>query len=230
MARSFAFALDFDGTITQEDSTDSLLERFALPEWREVEALWEAGLIGSRECLARQVALLRASPEELDDAIDEAAVDPDFVDFVAEAEARGIALSIVSDGFDRVIRRVLAREGVALPFASNMLTYRGGGRWSAGFPRAREACAAGSGVCKCTARPAAETLVLVGDGRSDFCLAGRSDLVFAKGKLQAHCRAEGFSHVPVRGFSEILGWLENAGADVGHAIAQLNVVGSNVDA
>src|SRR5258708_36358064 len=59
--------VDFDGTIALEDTTDVILERFALPEWRVVEADWVAGLIGSRECLARQVDMIRARPDDLDD-------------------------------------------------------------------------------------------------------------------------------------------------------------------
>jgi 2-hydroxy-3-keto-5-methylthiopentenyl-1-phosphate phosphatase len=42
--------VDFDGTISLEDTTDVILERFADPEWRKVESEWLAGIIGSREC------------------------------------------------------------------------------------------------------------------------------------------------------------------------------------
>ena len=55
--------VDFDGTIVPCDATDFLFERFALPEWRDVERDWQAGKIGSRECMTRQVDLLRATPE-----------------------------------------------------------------------------------------------------------------------------------------------------------------------
>src|SRR5438105_2768469 len=38
--RPQAVFCDFDGTITQIDGTDAVLERFALPEWRDWESLW----------------------------------------------------------------------------------------------------------------------------------------------------------------------------------------------
>ena len=63
--------VDFDGTISLEDTTDVILERFADPEWRTVEAEWLAARIGSRECLARQIDLVRASREDLQTVIDE---------------------------------------------------------------------------------------------------------------------------------------------------------------
>ena len=61
--------VDFDGTIAPDDPTDRLLERFADPAWLEVEAAWQRGEVSSRECLSRQVALLRATPEALDEQI-----------------------------------------------------------------------------------------------------------------------------------------------------------------
>ena len=70
--------VDFDGTIAPDDPMDPLLERFADPAWWQVEAAWQGGEISSRECLARQVALLRATPEALDEQIQFVRIDPDF--------------------------------------------------------------------------------------------------------------------------------------------------------
>ena len=58
--------LDFDGTISKVDTTDMLLERFAAPAWRDIEEEWKAGRIGSRECMVRQIDLVRATPAEMD--------------------------------------------------------------------------------------------------------------------------------------------------------------------
>jgi type IV secretory pathway TrbD component len=43
---------------------------------------------------------------------------------------------------------------------------------------------------------------VVGDGRSDFCIAGSAQLVLAKGQLAAHCQARGLAHWPVAGFGD----------------------------
>ena len=56
--------VDFDGTIAPIDTTDLLLERFAAPAWHDIEDDWKAGRIGSRECLVRQIDLVRATPAE----------------------------------------------------------------------------------------------------------------------------------------------------------------------
>jgi 2-hydroxy-3-keto-5-methylthiopentenyl-1-phosphate phosphatase len=52
---------------------------------------------------------------------------------------------------------------------------------------------------------------VVGDGRSDFCIAQSAQLVLAKGQLAAHCRAEGMAHWPITDFADatdlLAGWL-----------------------
>jgi 2,3-diketo-5-methylthio-1-phosphopentane phosphatase len=199
---------DFDGTIALEDVTDTLLERFALPEWRTIEDDWKAGRIGSRECMLRQVALLRASPDEIDRRLDHVAIDPGFPRFVATAARLGCELLVVSDGLDYAIRRVLGRHGLDhLPIMANRLELIGADRWRLGFPHASDGCAKGSGTCKCniaTGNGGDKRLrVLIGDGASDFCATNAVHMVFAKDRLLEHCRANALPHVGFTGFAEV---------------------------
>lgn len=202
------FAIDFDGTIALEDTTDLLLDRRAEPAWLEVEQEWLAGRIGSRECLAQQAALIRATPEELDAALLDVAIDPDFTRFVAAANRAGATMQIVSDGFDRCILPVLKRAGIHLPVTSNRLIPVEGNRWIAEFPSFAPDCQSMSGVCKCQAARTERMLVLIGDGRSDFCLASRADVVLAKGKLATHCAENSYSFTPINAFADVLDWLQ----------------------
>ena len=197
--------IDFDGTIVPCDATDFLFERFALPEWRDVELEWQAGKIGSRECMARQAALLRATLQELGRAIEEIEIDPGFAAFVRNCNANGIATTIVSDGFDLVIDAMMKRNGIDIPFYANHLEPTGNDSWRVTFPHARDNCVALAGNCKCTRASAVERgiKVVVGDGRSDFCIAGQADLVFAKAKLLELCRANGTVHLPFKDFFEV---------------------------
>ena len=73
---------DFDGTITPTDVIDNILQRFADPSWEAIEDQWLQGAIGSRECLSRQLSLVKASPAELLAYFDTVEIDPDFPDFV----------------------------------------------------------------------------------------------------------------------------------------------------
>ena len=132
--------VDFDGTVAPDDPTDRLFERFADPAWRDIEDAWQAGRISSRECMRRQVALLRATPEELDDEFRNVRVDPGFHRFLRFCSRQGIAVTIVSDGLDRLVRAVLERERILVPFFANKLEWRGRDRWRLAFPYARRDC------------------------------------------------------------------------------------------
>lgn len=197
--------VDFDGTVVPSDATDFLFERFAPPEWRDVEHEWQAGRIGSRECLARQVAMLRALPQELDAAVDGLPIDPGFRTFLAVCKERSIGVTVISDGFDRVIARVLRRHGVEMPFTANRLETVGRDGWRLGFPHSREDCKSLSGHCKCATLlgNGRGLKVVVGDGRSDFCVAGEADFVFAKAKLLEMCRTAGVAHQPFTDFFDV---------------------------
>jgi len=177
--------VDFDGTISLEDTTDVVLERFADPAWQKVEADWLAGRIGSRECLQKQIDLVRATPEELDSVCEDVPLDPHFPELVALCRRAEIPVTIVSDGLDLMVRKMLARQGVDLPILANRLEYLGDRRWQLAFPYSGRNCRAQAGHCKCLALTKEPTTmrILIGDGRSDFCAAETSDLVIAKGAL-----------------------------------------------
>jgi 2,3-diketo-5-methylthio-1-phosphopentane phosphatase len=197
--------VDFDGTVVLEDTTDLVLEQFADPAWREVETAWVDGRIGSRECLSRQIDLVRASEADLSRIADEAKIDPAFVEFVAACRKLELDPMIGSDGFEPIIARVLARAGVTLPIFSNRLVALGAGRWRAEFPHFLGDCASQSGNCKCArfqSRPVPR--ILVGDGRSDFCPAVRATFVLAKKSLAMHCRAERIEHVEIGGLADAI--------------------------
>ncbi len=200
---------DFDGTISVDDVTDAMLERFARPGWREIESEWEAGLIGSGECMKRQVALLDMSSAELDDFLTGVMIDPHFHSFVTAAKRLGIALQVVSDGIDRAIHFVLAQHGLdGLPVYANHLVQLDERRWRLTSPNAAAACVSACGTCKCEllARYTATShkVLFVGDGRSDFCVAAKADFVLAKSRLINHCVGEGIAHADFGNFEEAL--------------------------
>jgi 2-hydroxy-3-keto-5-methylthiopentenyl-1-phosphate phosphatase len=196
--------VDFDGTISVGDTTDLILERFADPSWQAVEADWVAGRIGSRECLARQLDLIRATPQALDAFARNSAIDPHFTDFAALCAVHGVPLTVVSDGLDRIATAMLARAGLELPIVANHLEWLGADRWRLGFPHAREDCSATAGHCKCATLAAepGSLRVMIGDGRSDFCAAAAADLVIAKGALAIYC---GNNRIPFEPFTDFAG-------------------------
>ena len=198
---------DFDGTVSVEDITDSLLERFARAGWQAIEQAWRRGEIGSHDCMAEQVALLDANRDEIDAHLDGMMIDRAFPAFVAAVERLGIPLAIVSDGIDHAIRRILDNHGLGrLPIIANRLEAVGERSWRLDFPFGSPSCRIASGNCKCAcaqrARSGQQRVLLIGDGASDFCVAAEADLVFAKHRLIEHCRSAGIPYVPVTGFAD----------------------------
>jgi 2,3-diketo-5-methylthio-1-phosphopentane phosphatase len=209
---SWSVLCDFDGTIGLQDVIDTLLDRFGMPGWEALEADWQAGHIGSAACMSGQVALLDMSPEQFERHLDGLAIDPHFPRFAAAVAARGLPLQVVSDGLDHPIQILLARNGLKhLPIVANRIRPSAQARrWELDSPYQVAGCA--SGTCKCAQirqhRPGAQDRVLlIGDGTSDFCAAGRADYVFAKRKLIDHCRLRGIPHSPINDFEDALALL-----------------------
>jgi 2-hydroxy-3-keto-5-methylthiopentenyl-1-phosphate phosphatase len=205
--------IDFDGTLAPGDPTDTLLDRFADRSWLDLEADFKAGSMTSRECMARQIDLIRATPEQYDALVSGMAIDPHFKGFAALCERHGIQTTIVSDGPDRSIELLLRKAGLEIPYFANRLEWLGGDRWQLAFPHARPDCTMVSGNCKCqfTDRFPAATQIMIGDGRSDFCISRRVDLVLAKGALVGHCEAGDLPHYAIKDFRDatrlLRGWL-----------------------
>lgn len=196
--------VDFDGTIAPTEPTDALFDRFAHPSWRDVDAAWQAGRLTSWEATAHCASLLRATPAQVREFLKSVPIDPAFGPFVDLCRRNGARVTVVSDGLDLVVRTVLAASGIEVPSFANELVWLGGERWEARFPFRRSGCSSQMGNCKCAHRrhPILGCNIMVGDGRSDFCIAERCHLVIAKGSLLRRCREQRLPHVAMLHFAD----------------------------
>ena len=201
---------DFDGTITPFDVTDAVLAKFAHPSWEAIEANWVAGCISARECMDRQVKLVKASQDELDAFLDAIPITEGFSEFVDFCLSRNLKVVVLSDGMDYSIKRILTKNGFGfIPVIANRVLFQGRSGYRLEFPYGMEGCS--SGVCKCAvARALGGNTLLIGDGLSDCCLAGNAAFVMAReGKeLLARCQTNGYPHMVWRGFFDVCVSLE----------------------
>src|SRR5579859_2866751 len=159
--------LDFDGTVTLDDVGQHLLARHAGDAWLDLHDEYDAGVIGSRECLVGQWDLLEVDERALRATAAEVPVDPGFAPLAAALRDAGAELTVVSDGFGFYAETVCAPVGV--PVLTNRLD------WTTGtleFPHADRCCVcANCRVCKEApvkdAEPAGATTVPIGDGTSE---------------------------------------------------------------
>lgn len=202
---------DFDGTISLNDTTDKLLNQFAQDGWMEIEEQWEQGIIGSKLCMKKQIELLDMSLVEFHACLDTIELDLSFLDLVKFCSEHSIPLTIVSDGLNLVIQYLLNKHQLThIPVISNQLIQISERRWTLQFPYENPLCVSESGTCKCkAAKQVQKNIILIGDGRSDFCLAKNAHYVFAKSSLIKHCQEQGISFQPINKLADTISYLEN---------------------
>ncbi|MCP4546434.1 MAG: MtnX-like HAD-IB family phosphatase [bacterium] len=206
--------VDFDGTITEEDTLCFLLDHYAGPGWLEIEKKVEDGRYSEERGLQEEISMIRASWEEARDLVlSKIAVDPEFAPFVTACAERNWPLEILSGGLFPLIRAVLEREDIfGLTVRANDLDVNSALRWSvqpALSPRIKKQCNHCKSHWLVTARESGQRVIYIGDGTTDRCPATHADLVFAKDGLKTWCGENGIACIEFTTFGDIRDWLSS---------------------
>jgi 2,3-diketo-5-methylthio-1-phosphopentane phosphatase len=205
MPTKILIAVDFDGTLSTRDSVQAMLEHFADPQWKKLEQDWLDSKISAAQCMQEQMRMVKADQTKLEHFFQGIELDSGFLAFY-EYVKQFAEVIIVSDGLDIAIQRAL--QGAGLPevkvFANRLHFLEDGIAISQ--PYKNPSCQNGNGVCKCAVVHGFEPgmVILIGDGRSDTCLAERADIVFAKARLAEHCQTHGIPFHAFGTFHDIL--------------------------
>ncbi len=205
-----SFLVDYDGTIALTDVSDTVMAEHMSGDLGALAARYDAGEVGSRRLMEAEMGLVRAEGSELLATAARQPHDPGFVPFVRRAQAAGIPVEVVSDGFGFFIAPAMARLGLPeLPIVTAATSFAAG-RASIAFPNGHPTCFV-CGTCKrqrvFAHQAAGRAVVFIGDGESDRYAAGYADLVFAKRALVPICVANGWPFIRWTEFSDIHGWL-----------------------
>ncbi len=205
-----AILVDYDGTIAITDVGDTVMADHVTTDWEPIVAAYDAGIVGSRNAMVAEVALLRATEDELMATAAAQPHDPGFVSFVGLARSAGILVEIVSDGFGFFIPAAMERLGLAdVPIVTATTTFDGN-KASMAFPNGHPTCFV-CGTCKrqrvLAHQAAGRSVVFVGDGESDRYAAGYADVVFAKSSLVRICLERAWPFRRWTEFAEIERWL-----------------------
>lgn len=200
---------DFDNTVTTFDVFDDLVERFAVDQkWRGLEKEWQAGKIGSRECLEGQLRSVRVTKEALVRYLSSVPIDPYFHRLLDLFKEEKVPVVIVSDNFSFIVRGILRNHGIGgVPVYSNRLRFSGE-RLIPSFPYANGDC---SKCAHCKKRHLSNSNgrspLYVGDGLSDICPAEAARWVFAKGSLLEYLRSRAKPCIPFENLGDIYHYL-----------------------
>ena len=200
------------------DIGDELLRRHYdnRAEFDRLDALYDAGKIGSRDLMKWDMDVLPRDAERLRREAAEMPQDEAFPGFVAAAKERGALVEVVSDGLGFYIASNLAALGVRDVFiATNENRVENGGEGMS-FPFSHPTCFV-CGTCKRERvrlhQAAGRVVVFIGDGTSDRYGAAHADVVFAKDALARICIAEGWPFLSWDSFVNVTAEVERAFAD-----------------
>jgi len=189
--------LDWDGTVTERDTLDLVLEEFGDKEiYERVEAELEAGRMTLNEVIAAEFATVTAPLGQVVwHVVEHACVRPGFAEL-----ARAHRPLVVSSGFHELIEPVLEREGLldAVELRANSIEARPDG-WRAHF-RIAAPCEACGEPCKRGDLPIGVEVVYAGDGHSDHCVSLAADRVFATDGLARWLDEQGVPYRPLTDF------------------------------
>ena len=211
----YLIVVDFDGTITERDTQDGLLERHAPEAYAEAERGLAEGRLTLRQCMQQEFAPVRGDHDAIvAETVAAARVRPGFREFVEAMEAAGHRLVVVSGGFESVIRPVLEQAGAAhLPVIAHEFRITPQGT-TIDFHADADCEVCGE---ECKRGVVAELrdglpVVYIGDGYSDRCAALAADRRFARRFLARDLDELGVEYTPFEDFHTVREALLGPGA------------------
>lgn len=208
---------DFDGTAALQDVGSSLFRTFAGEKANSIVADYLSGKINARDCLTKECeALGSIDRRSLETFVDGFQLDPTFSPFVRFCRSRGIPLTILSDGLDFYVRRILVNAGLEdVPWFANRAVWQettnNMATLTPEFPYRDEHCDL-CGNCKrnhiASLTPDDDAVVYIGDGISDRCPVRFADMVFAKKRLIRYCQEQNVSYWKFDTFDDVRQRLE----------------------
>lgn len=182
-------------------------------KWSAIIRDFEDQKIGARECFLKECALVEDFDiTEFKRIIDAQRLDPMFEKFVEFCNKNRLPLTILSEGMDYYIGRILRNHGIDLPYYSNKLTISADGK-SIGleFPYSDSDCT----KCGTSKRNILMNMcadddisVFIGDGFSDACVVNYADIVFAKKSLASYCWKNNITYYDYQTFGDVIRKLE----------------------
>ncbi len=208
MKKKIKIFVDFDGTISLTDVGDALFQKYADADWDKVVQDWKDGKISSREVFTIGCESTHISREELFRFSDAIEIDPFFKPFFNYCRQKNYPVTVLSDGLDLYIKRILNKEGLGeIEVIANELTFIGENKMHAIFPYYEKGCLV-CGNCKGyqirERRENGELIVYVGDGYSDRCAVPEADVLFAKDDLKSYCLENGIDFHNFNSFKDVL--------------------------
>ena len=198
---------DFDGTVTEKDTSFFLLDTFAQGDWRRLLREYKEHRISVGEFNTKAFAMVRADKPTLLEALEgKVKVRAGFRELVNYCQRRDFRLVIVSNGLDFYIEATL--KGLGL---NNLEVHAAQASFHPGGMQVQYLGPDGKrledGVKEAYTRSFLKLgyrVIYVGNGDSDFAPAKYAHHVFATGELLAYCRDNNLKYKSFKNFIDIV--------------------------
>ncbi len=219
------FFCDFDGTVTVQDVTDTLLNELGPEDWTDIGEKYLAGEITHAEMNAAFAKMMPREKKDIYRVLDEKIEKrKGFDSFVDRLTVEGHALVIISGGWNTYITRVLRhlsldiisdfsdferydfRSG-CIPVVANDIEYDATqDDWNVQLTWSDRSCRLTS-PCKeqflLNKKGKFNKTVVVGNSESDICMSSVADVVYATGSLPRLLRERDIDFQKFTTFDEI---------------------------
>ncbi|MEA1872005.1 MAG: MtnX-like HAD-IB family phosphatase [Chloroflexota bacterium] len=202
---------DFDGTVTEEDTSFFLLDAFAQGDWRRLLREYKEHKISVGEFNTEAFAMVKDDKATLLEALKgKVKVRAGIHELVNYCLKKGFRLVIVSNGLDFYIKAVLKDLGLdsievhaaqaSFHPEGMKVQYVGpdGKRLEDDFKEAYIKSFLKLGY----------RVIYVGNGDSDFAPAKYAHHIFATGELLAYCRENNLNYKPFENFIDIVRYID----------------------
>jgi 2,3-diketo-5-methylthio-1-phosphopentane phosphatase len=203
---------DFDGTVCLQDVGEQFFRSFA---GEKADASVRNLLSGEITMQMWLTELCEAVPyinqNQFINFVDQFVVDSHFIEFDRFCKERDIPLTVLSDGLDMYVGRILLNAGIShVPFFANHAEFVGE-RLKVSFPYTDAECSL-CGNCKrnhmLNSSADEDVIVYIGDGYSDRCPVRYADFVFAKRHLRKYCQQQNITFFEFNHFGDVQAKLE----------------------
>jgi 2-hydroxy-3-keto-5-methylthiopentenyl-1-phosphate phosphatase len=198
---------DFDGTVTEKDTSFFLLDAFAQGDWRLLLREYKEHKISVGEFNTKAFAMVKADKSTLLGALKgEVKVRAGFQELVNYCLEKGLRLVIVSNGLDFYIKAVLkdlALKNIEMHAAQASFHPEGMEVHYVG-PDGKRLDDDFKEVYTKSFLKLGYRVIYVGNGDSDIAPAKYAHHVFARGELLAYCRENNLKYKPFENFVDVV--------------------------
>jgi 2,3-diketo-5-methylthio-1-phosphopentane phosphatase len=213
--KKFAFFSDFDGTLSNKDFYQIIIDKYITEEGTELFKKWRAKEIKDVDFLGYVFKSINRSEDEILEDILSIPLDSYAKEFIENIKAAGGDFIVLSAGTRYYIERLFEKEGIKdVTIYSNNGVYKDKGihfdidtsHWSYseiyGIDKAKVVEQLKTNY---------ETVYYAGDSEPDIKPSLLADIVFAKNQLKDLLKAESCPFIPFDNFKQIEEYLKKEG-------------------